>query len=331
MTSKGRKPHHPVESTAESVEEDIPDTGELHKSMRTVLSMYMDGQSRAEESRKADWEEMERREEARMAREEARIIAAEERAEKRRIADKIAEEERAEARAEAKARRKLEEMKVAEEAERAREEAARLASERLREQQEADSKKAYDQQVELIRMQASIGERAAETHRQEALATRKRDRAVSGIANLKDNEDIEDFLLTSERKLRVGDVPEGEWQAIIAAKLSGKVGTIWQELCSAGGEYPDVKADVLKVCGYTPKLAGEVYYGFRAEYLRGLSADQLYHRGTQLLRRMLGPCKISPQAEFAILKPWVWSLVPKRARGVLDSRVISTSSVVLGG
>ena len=320
MAGKGRKLHH-------NSEEDTEGKSELNGNMQSILELFLESQAKNEADRREDRAEADRRAEAR---EEARMIAAENRAEARRLADKIAEEERAEARAEAKAKRKLEEVRIAEDQERAREEAARVASERLREQQEAASTRAFEQQVALIKMQAEIGERAADAHRTEALVTRKRDRTISGITNYKDTEDVEDFLLTSERKLRAGEVPEGEWLSILAAKMSGKVGSTWQDLCMAGGTYQDVKTGLLKVCGYTPKLAGEVYYGFKPEYLKGMSADQVYHRGVQLLRRMVAPLKLSAEMEFAILKPWVWSIVSKKARMMLDTRVVSTSGELIG-
>ena len=75
-------------------------------------------------------------------------------------------------------------------------------------------------------------------------------------------------------------------------------------------EYQEVKERVLKVCGYTPKLAAEVFYGFRCEQSKGMTADQLYHRGVQLFRRMIAPHKVSEEAEFAILRGWVCAVIP---------------------
>ena len=124
-------------------------------------------------------------------------------------------------------------------------------------------------------------------------------------------------------------MPEGEWLAIIAAQMSGKVGSTWQDLCSAGGGYQDVKSSLLKICGYTPKLAGEGFFGFKSESLRGMSADQVYHRGAQLLRRIVAPLRMSPELEFAILKPWVWSIVAKKSRMILDARVVSNSAELI--
>ena len=250
-------------------------------------------------------------------------MAAELRAEARRIA----EEERAEARAEAKARRKREE------AERLRvqeEETARVAAERLRVQQDEVNLKAYEQQCTLMRLQTEMGEKAAEAQRQEDLRVRRRDGAVAGVPDYREPEDVEDFLCTSERKLRMGGVHEREWLTIMATKLTGKVGATWQDLCTSSEDYGEVRSGLLRVCGYTPKLAGEAFYGFRSEALKGMSADQAYHRGAQLLRRMVAPLKLSAEVEFALLKPWVWSLVGRKARQVLDARVIKNSGDLVG-
>ena len=306
--------------------EDVDEQGE---SDLQIMMRYM-----LEESKRA-----EARRESEAKRAEARLIAAEERAEARRREDKIAEEERAEARrlaaeekaeerAEAKRLRQLEEDRRAEEKEAAKEEAARLASERVREQQEVANARAYEQQVALVKLQSEIGDRAAEAHRRDQEVHRKRERAVSGIASYREREDVEDFLSTSERKLKAGGVPEGEWLSIIASKLGGKVGSTWHDL-SEGKEYYDVKAGLLRVCGYTPKLAGEMFYGFKAESLKGVSGDQLYNRGVQLIRRMVAPQKLTPEMEFGLLKPWVWSVVPKKARLGLDSRAVNTAGELI--
>ena len=93
--------------------------------------------------------------------------------------------------------------------------------------------------------------------------------------------------------------------------------------------YEAVKSEMLRVFGYTPKLAGESFYGFRAERLRGMSADQLYRRGTQLLRRMLGAPNLTARREFALLKPWVYSIVSRKARSMIDSRSVTTSGELI--
>ena len=342
MTDKKKRHHH---HQGEDIQEG---NGEEVEDMRSFMERWEETQSRKEEALLRKQEELllkKQREEREYRaqveeREEKRAIAAEERAEARVIAAKIAEEERAEARAEAKAKRKLdearrdeerklEEVKRLEEVEKAREEAAREASEELRAQQEAAEKRAYEQQVTLIKMQAEIGEKVAETHRQEGQRARKRDRAVSGIPNFREPEDVEDFLQTSERKLNAGEVPEAEWAAIIAAKLPGKVGATWQDLCGTTDEYQVIKSGVLRVCGYTPKLAGEAFFSFKAESLRGMAADQAYNREAQLLRRLVAPEKLSAKAEFVIVKAWLWSSVGRKCRQVLDARAAESSEELL--
>ena len=152
---------------------------------------------------------------------------------------------------------------------------------------------------------------------------------MSAIGNYREQEDVEDFLSTSERKLKAGGVPEGEWPSIVASKLGGKIGSTWHDLSVGKDDYYEVKAGLLRVCGYTPKLAGELFYSFKAESLKGMSGDQLYNRGVQLIRRMVAPQKLTPELEFGLLKPWVWSVVPKKARLVLDSRAVSTAGELM--
>ena len=337
MTDRERKKKHHAEPEEQ---ETIVET-EVQLMMKCMM----------EESKRA-----EARREAESKRAEARVIAAEERAEirrreerereeerleARRLREKIAEEERMEARrvaaeereekrAEAKRLRKLEEEGKMEEREAAREEAARLASEALREQQEAANVRAYEQQVALVKLQSEIGDRTTEAHRVEQAVNRRKERAVASVGVLREQEDVEDFLATSERKLKAGGVPEEEWLSVVASKLSGKIGSTWHDLSMEKDNYYEVRAGLLKVCGYTPTLAGETFYSFRSELLKGVSADQLYGRGVQLVRRMVAPHRLAPEVEFMLLKPWVWSVVPKRTRQVMDARAVGTAEELIG-
>ena len=205
-----------------------------------------------------------------------------------------------------------------------------MASERLRLQQKEDSERAFEQQKALVSLQAKIGGKAEEARRLEVEKARKRDRAVGGISNYREQDDIEDYLVTSERKLKAGGVSEEEWSSIFASKLGGKVGSTWQDLCMEMGTYEEVKGGLLRQCGYTPKIAGDVFYGFKGESMKGMSADQLYHRGVQLLRRMVAPLKVPIDLEFAIVKPWVWAIMPRKARMLLDARVVSSPVELIG-
>ena len=336
MTDREKKrKHHTEPEEHEAV---------IETEVQLMLRHMMEESKRNEARREA------KRAEARMiaAEERAEIrrreerIAEEERLEARRLGEKIAEEERMEARrvaaeereekrAEAKRLRKLEEERKLEEKEAAREEAARLASEALKEQQEAASRRAYEQQVALVRLQSEIGDKAAEAHRVEQATTKKKERAISSVGILREEEDIEDFLATSERKLRAGGVPQEEWVSVIASKLCGKVGSTWHDLTVEKEDYCEVKAGLLKVCGYTPKLAGELFFSFKAEDLKGVTADQLYARGVQLVRRMVAPHKLASEVEFLLVKPWLWSVIPRRARQMLDARAVNSSEELLEG
>ena len=294
--------------------------GDSGKGDLASLMRYM-----MEENQKA---EARREREAKMF--EARLVAAEEKAERRRREDRLAAEEKAEARVEAKKLRKAEEAKKMEEKEKIKEEAAKAETERLRQEQKMMNERAYEQQVALLRLQSDIGGKAAEVHRIEQEAIRKKERAVSGIMGLREGEDVEEFLATSERKLMAGDVPRREWVSVIAAKLGGKVGNTWQDLCNGGEEYDEVKAGLLRTYGYTPKLAGELFFECKSDAIRGLSADQVYARGVQLIRRIVAPQRLAPEAEFSLLKSWVWSIVPKQARLVMDARKVTNAEDLIG-
>ena len=331
-----KKKHHAEPEEQENVAE---------TEVQLLMKCMMEENKRAEARREAESKRAEARviaaEERTEIRRREERVAEEERLEARRLREKIAEEERVEARrvaaeereekrAEAKRIRKLEEERKLEEREAAREEAAKQASEALRELQEAANVRAYEQQVALVKLQSEIGDKTTEAHRVEQASNRKKERAIASVGVLREQEDMEDFLATSERKLKAGGVPEEEWLAVIASKLSGKVGSTWQDLSTDKENYHEVKAGLLKVCGYTPKLAGELFYGFKADSLKGVSADQLYARGVQLVRRMVAPYKLAPEVEFLLVKPWVWSVVPKRARQVLDARAVTTAEELLG-
>ena len=126
--------------------------------------------------------------------------------------------------------------------------------------------------------------------------------------------------------MRAADIRQGEWIAVIDSKLTGKLASAWQDICVTVVEYQEAKDRLLKVCGYTPRLAADVFFGLKGEHSRGMTADQLYHRGLQLLRRMVAPNKASEEVEFSILRGWVGTVVSKRARAALDARVVENAA-----
>ena len=275
---------------------------------QTLVRYLLENNKCSDRTRRQEAEDAERRQEER----EIRRREVEQEAEKRRRQDIIDAEERQEKR---DAKKLLLEKEAREE---------------LRKQQIEDEKRAFEHQQELMKLQAEIGEKADTVRRVESDRSRKRDRAVAAIQSYRESDDVEDYLLTAEKKLQVGEIPDGEWATILASKLGGKIGSAWQDLLMAGGEYKDVKAGLLTVCGYTPKLAGELFFGFRQDALKGMSADQLWHRGVQLLRRIVAPARLEPGVEFALVKAWIWSVVPRRTKILLDGRVVTSSGELIG-
>ena len=345
MAGRGRKGKEPQQPT------DAQELCEGGEAERSFIEMFVAAQAKRDEENveRARQERIEAEERAEARRLKAEIAAEEreekrrereeerreERKEKARIAEaerlataKLAEEERLEARALAAEKRKREEAMKFDEMNKEKEEAAREAANRLIELQEEAAKKAYVQQKELMEMQAEIGRRASEAHRLEVEKTRKRDRVVSSLTVHQKDEDVEEFLLAQERKLGLGGIPEGEWLTLIAPKLSGGLGTSWQELSDEGLGYKEVRTAWLKGCGYTPSLAGEAYYAFRQEQLKGMAGEQVFKKGAQLLKRMVAPLVLDKAMVFKIVKPWVYSCVGRKARAVLEAREIEDAEAL---
>ena len=197
------------------------------------------------------------------------------------------------------------------------------------ERQMAYEARQLEQQLAILKAQVELGEKANKTHREGQDQDRKRNRVLSSIAEWKEGEDLEEFFLMAERRMRSVEIREGEWIGVIDMKLKGKMSTAWQDASALAGDYEEAKRKILKMCGYTPKLAADGYYSFKAEQCKGLTADQLYHKGLQMLRRMLAPVNIAEEAEFALLKGWVCHVIPKRARGSLDTRPLGSSTELI--
>ena len=323
MAGRGRKKDHPSVDT-----QDPSEGGEavaMAQGHESFLEMFVNAQAKrdeenAEKLRQAQLDAEERAEQRRIKAE----IAAEERAEQRRereeerkerarIAEeerrekaRIAEEERLEARALEKEKRKREEAMRVEEANEKKEEAARESAR------------------QMLEMQAEFGRKASEAHRLEV----ERAKVISSLTVIQKDEDLEDYLLTQERKLRGGGIPEGEWLAQIGTKLTGGLGTSWQDLVDEGLDYWGVRTALLKGKGYTPSQAGDDFYAFKHEHLKGLAGEQVFKKGAQLLKRMVAPTILEKSTIFKIVKPWVLACVGRRARATLEAREIADAEAL---
>ena len=201
---------------------------------------------------------------------------------------------------------------------------------RLLAQQNAREDRQHEQQLALMREQANIGDKHSRLYKEGQEEVRKKETALRSISVFNDGDDLEEFFLTTERRLSAADIRQGEWVTIIDSKLKGKMACAWQDINMSADGYLEAKDRLLRMCGYTPMLAADIYHGFKAENCCGLTADQLYQRGQQLLRRMMAPERVADKVEFALLKGWISTVVPKKARAALEARSVSNVTELAG-
>ena len=245
------------------------------------------------EQRKSDLDREERKEEARRNEEQAMREA-------KRVEDNRLEELRMER--EAEARKQVAELQAA-----------------------ADARQ-FEQQVQLLKIQAEMGDRASKAHREAAATDRRRDRALFNIASCKEEDDLEEFMMVMERRLEVAGIAREEWVTIVESKLSGKIAIAWQDVVATTDNYQEARDKLLKSCGYTPRVAADKFFGFKVDQSKGLTADQLYHTGQQLSRRMLAPGRLNEEMEFALVKGWIGMVIPRKARAAMDARVTENAA-----
>ena len=149
------------------------------------------------------------------------------------------------------------------------------------------------------------------------------------MPNYVEGEDLEEFFTTMEKRMEAAKLPQADWNVMIDARFSGRIAVAWRDIVADDVDFQEAKCKLLRSCGYTPKVAAEAYYGFRQENCRGLTADQLYSKGQQLLRRVISPNKINGDTEFALLKGWVYTVVPKRARIAMEARTVTDADSLI--
>ena len=208
----------------------------------------------------------------------------------------------------------------------AREEIRRREELERRKLQEAAEARQYEQQLNLLKIQQEMGEKATQAHREFQEQDKRRDRVLFGMPAFKEGEDLEEYFSTAERRMIAAKLPRGDWQAMLETRFSGRVAVAWRDFTAEEIDFEEAKSRLLKSCGYTPRVAADTYYGFRQENCKGLTADQLYSRGQQLLRRIVAPAKLAGDAEFALQKGWIYAVVPRRARAALDTRAIEDAT-----
>ena len=104
-----------------------------------------------------------------------------------------------------------------------------------------------------------------------------------------------------EDHFRQCDLPKKEWVFGLSIRLTGKVASLMSDIRITTDDYEEVKVKLLKAAGYTPKQAAVKFHHTKFEDIKGLSADQLVHRGKQLLRRQCAPHELSEDAEYMLV------------------------------
>ena len=203
------------------------------------------------------------------------------------------------------------------------------AEERQRKYQEEIEARQYAQQLALLKIQQEIGAKSSIEYRQAQEQDKRRDRVLFSMPNYVEGEDLEEFFTTMEKRMEAAKLPQADWNVMIDARFSGRIAVAWRDIVADDVDFQEAKCKLLRSCGYTPKVAAEAYYGFRQENCRGLTADQLYSKGQQLLRRVISPNKINGDTEFALLKGWVYTVVPKWARIAMEARTVTDADSLI--
>ena len=223
----------------------------------------------------------------------------------------------------------LRELKKGEEAE--QKELQKKEELERRELQRQMEERQYAQQIALIKMQEEAQERARIANQSFQEAGKRRDRFLFTMSSYQEGGDLEEYFSTAERKMESAKLPKEDWPAMMEARLTGRVAVSWRDLLlEEGGDFVAAKNKLLKAYGYTSKVASESFFNFRLEDCNGMTADSLYGRGQQLLRRIVAPAKIPPDVEFPLVRGWAYSLLPRRAKLILDSRNLNNAADVIG-
>ena len=180
-----------------------------------------------------------------------------------------------------------------------------------------------DHQLLMMAEQNKAEERRVGANRESLDTDRKRHDALYSVPLYKEKEDLEEYLQVAERRLRQGRVSEDSWVSIIGDKLTGRLSTVWLDAAVDDRTFDETRKAFLRVCGFTPKIAGETFFGFTLKQCKGLTAEQVYHKGQKLFRSLNAPLVPDPKLEFTTLSAWVYHLMPKRAKAVIDSRTIT--------
>ena len=216
-------------------------------------------------------------------------------------------------------------------AEQVREQRRRQEELERRDVQKPMEERQYAQQLALFKLQQEVGEKARIANQDFQEAGKRRDIFLFTMSTYQEGGDLEEYFSMAERKMEAAKLPKEDWPAMIKARLVGRVAMSWRDLIAEEGfDFQAAKNKLLKSYGYTSKVAAETFFGFKIEHCKGMTADLLYGKGQQLLRRIVAPAKLTQEIEFPVLKGWVYSFLPRRAKLILDSRIINNAADLVG-
>ena len=188
-------------------------------------------------------------------------------------------------------------------AEQVREQRRRQEELERRDVQKQMEERQYAQQLALFKLQQEVGEKARIANQDFQEAGKRRDRFLFTMSTYQEGGDLEEYFSMAERKMEAAKLPKEDWPAMIEARLVGRVAMSWRDLIAEEGfDFQAAKNKLLKSYGYTSKVATETFFGFKIEHCKGMTADLLYGKGQQLLRRIVAPVKLTQEIEFPVLK-----------------------------
>ena len=199
----------------------------------------------------------------------------------------------------------------------------KVERERIERREIARDRAMMEHQFKLLEKQNEAEDRRAAANSASIDRDRKRQDAMYSVPLYKEKENVEEFLLVAERRLRQGRVSEDSWIAIIGDKLTGRLSTVWLDAAKEDRNFEETKKCFLRVCGFTPKIAGETFFGFTLRQCKGLSAEEVYHKGQKLFRSLNAPGVPKPNVEFTTITAWLYHLLPRRAKAMIDARTVT--------
>ena len=95
-------------------------------------------------------------------------------------------------------------------------------------------------------------------------------------------------------------------------------------MCEVEPTYRAARSSLLTAMGYTARKAGLTFYDMSPGDIKGMDADALVERGKSLYKRMHATVRVPEDVLFHSLLWWVYRLVPRKARVMIDSRRVTS-------